>query len=438
MNAPSWYWNTSTAAWQTAAYDGTGGFATPPGTYTVRAVSTLNNMRDNYQNAGADFTGKTVSPLYTITLGGGPVNFTADMTTGGYPLTVQFTDLSSVKSPTRWNWSFGDTQTFSTTTAAQRNASHTYANPGTYTVNLTVTNATSSYSLVRPGYIFVRFIPAASFTANQTYGIVPMDVQFTDTSGGSPTAWNWSFGDGMYSDVQNPEHLYASTGNFTVSLNVTNTDGSNTLIRPSYINVDLVPSTVPIRVIPAGGTVYIGESGLNITQAMGTNTTLAWFASGAPESLNAPTKTLDVTGQEYAYAIDPADFAGYNGTWYSWSDGNTLGNASAAFNVVDPAIDFSIWDYTTGRDVTGRAVPVGDDLGFIINVNLANVSDERGMPAFGRITIRGPDGTIYPILIDKANTANPTYIPLLTSSIPSGPRWDTGNALYPPEHIRSM
>ena len=45
-----------------------GQFAYPAGTYTVWAESLLNNMKDNYQNAGADYTGKTVSQTYTVTL----------------------------------------------------------------------------------------------------------------------------------------------------------------------------------------------------------------------------------------------------------------------------------------------------------------------------------------------------------------------------------
>ncbi len=116
---------------------------------------------------------------------------------------------------------------------------------------------------------------------------------------------------------------------------------------------------------------------------------------------------------------------------HSSADENPNTTLPVAFTVVDPAINFSIWDYTTGRDVTGRTVPVGDDLGFIVNDNLANVSDERGMPAFGKITIREPGGIIYQTLTDKAGTASMTDFPFFTSSIPSGPRWDTGNALYP-------
>ena len=43
--------------------------------------------------------------------------------------------------------------------------------------------------------------------------------------------------------MQNPVHTYALPGNYTVSLNVTNDDGSNTITRPGYIAVTNLPPT---------------------------------------------------------------------------------------------------------------------------------------------------------------------------------------------------
>jgi C1A family cysteine protease len=326
-----YYWGTADQPWKTDARVN-GAYVYPEGNYTVSAQSILNHMKDNYRNSGADYTGKTVSPQRIITL---------------------------VKN-------------------------------------------------------------VASFTANVTYGIEPVTVQFNDTSAGSITGWNWSFGDGDYSELQDPVHTYISHGNYTVSLNTSDSVSFDFRERPDYINVDWIPSTLPVRVIPAGGTVYIGESGLNITQCMGPNTTIAWFASGAPVLSSTPDQTLDVTGEEYAFPADPANFTGHTGIWYSWADGNTLGNASAAFELADPAIGFSIRDYTTGRDVTGRALPVGDILGFIITDNLANVNNERGVPASGDIIITRSDGTI-----SRMN------FPLTSTTVSTGPVWNTGDAGYP-------
>jgi PGF-CTERM protein len=73
INTQPWYWpynfNDKTKGyWKTDATDFNNQFAYPVGTYTVWAESTLNKMKDNYKNAGADYTGKTVSATATITL----------------------------------------------------------------------------------------------------------------------------------------------------------------------------------------------------------------------------------------------------------------------------------------------------------------------------------------------------------------------------------
>lgn len=82
--------------------------------------------------------------------------------------------------------------------------------------------------------------PVASFTADPASGSAPLTVQFTDTSnpGSSPiTQWNWSFGDGEQSDLQNPVHIYQNAGNYTVTLQVTNSTGSDTFIAPDLVSV---------------------------------------------------------------------------------------------------------------------------------------------------------------------------------------------------------
>jgi uncharacterized repeat protein (TIGR03803 family) len=68
--------------------------------------------------------------------------------------------------------------------------------------------------------------PYIQYTASPTNGLAPLTVQFTspgvDTRGNPITGWNWNFGDGSTSTAQNPSHLYAYTGNYIVSLSVTN------------------------------------------------------------------------------------------------------------------------------------------------------------------------------------------------------------------------
>jgi len=76
--------------------------------------------------------------------------------------------------------------------------------------------------------------PSANFTANLTNGSAPLSVQFNDTSKGNPTSWYWDFGDGKNSTEQNPTHVYTHLGNFTVSLNATNSVGTSSVVKTVY------------------------------------------------------------------------------------------------------------------------------------------------------------------------------------------------------------
>jgi uncharacterized membrane protein len=72
-------------------------------------------------------------------------------------------------------------------------------------------------------------IPVAAFSASPTSGYAPMTVKFTDQSTNSPAAWNWNFGDGNTSTLQNPTHSYSTAGNYTVEFTASNAAGSNTV-----------------------------------------------------------------------------------------------------------------------------------------------------------------------------------------------------------------
>jgi PGF-pre-PGF domain-containing protein len=66
-------------------------------------------------------------------------DFSANVTSGYAPLSVQFTDRSG--NAIGWNWDFGDGET-----STEKNPRHTYSTAGNYTVNLTVNNANGTAS----------------------------------------------------------------------------------------------------------------------------------------------------------------------------------------------------------------------------------------------------------------------------------------------------
>lgn len=70
----------------------------------------------------------------------------------------------------------------------------------------------------------IQRAPRASFTF-QRVGLV---VTFTDTSRGSPTSWQWDFGDSTPSSTQqNPVHAYSAAGTYVVTLTVRNSIGDS-------------------------------------------------------------------------------------------------------------------------------------------------------------------------------------------------------------------
>ena len=159
-------------------------------------------------------------------------NFTADIRRGFLPVTVQFTDTSSQYNLTGWNWSFGDG-----TLNATQNPIHTYTIDGNYTVSLNVTNGRSNIT-IRQKYInALPPLPIVSFNATPRSGDYPLTVKFTNLSIGCVTAWNWSLGDGTFNKSVNATRTYATWGNYTVSLNVSNRAGYNISSQIGYIVV---------------------------------------------------------------------------------------------------------------------------------------------------------------------------------------------------------
>lgn len=61
------------------------------------------------------------------------------------------------------------------------------------------------------------------------FAVNQLAVSFTDQStdsNGTVTGWEWNFGDGNTSTLQNPVHTYASSGTYTVTLKVTDNEGA--------------------------------------------------------------------------------------------------------------------------------------------------------------------------------------------------------------------
>jgi PKD repeat protein len=144
--------------WNWTFGDGSPGNATernPVHAYTHEGIYTVSLNVTNA--AGSNTTTKTV--YITVTRSTALVaDFTASVTIGRAPLTVQFNDTSTGL-PTNWNWSFGDANA-----SALQNPVHTYRQGGSYSVVLTVTDNTGATNTSRA--FGITIFPLGDFNSN--------------------------------------------------------------------------------------------------------------------------------------------------------------------------------------------------------------------------------------------------------------------------------
>jgi len=134
--------------------------------------------------------------------------------------------------------------------------------------------ASLSSGSVKPG------IPIADFVYSPTSGTVPLEVDFTDISSNTPTYWKWNFGDDVYSSKRNPTHTYMETGTFNVTLYVSNSAGSNTIIKTGCIRVRAAdePDYEPVAAFTATPTTGINSATVKFTDRS-TNGPTSWYWS---------------------------------------------------------------------------------------------------------------------------------------------------------------
>jgi PKD repeat protein len=128
-----------------------------------------------------------------------------------------------------WTWKFGDG-----IIEYGENVTHTYWDDGTYIVNLTVMDNSSLNASIEKTIILINQKPIADFYYTPEVISVLEIVSFFDNTtdiDGDIVTWWWKFGDGYYSEVQNPTHHYDFVGNYTVNLTVTDDDGETDFVE---------------------------------------------------------------------------------------------------------------------------------------------------------------------------------------------------------------
>ncbi len=203
------------------------------------------------------------------------VNFQSVNSSGCAPLAVQFQNNST--SYTSCVWYFGDG-----TTSTAVNPVHVYTNSGNFSVTLQCQgSAGCSKNLVLPNHVSVTS-PQAIFNGSPRIGCPPLLTSFNSISQSGGLSYYWNFGDGGTSTLANPTHLYSASGNFNVTLIVTDALGCHdTIIKSNYVqtvnpaaNYIPPPTTTGCAPLTAqftdgaiGGTSWLWDFGDGITSS---------------------------------------------------------------------------------------------------------------------------------------------------------------------------
>lgn len=137
------------------------------------------------------------------------------------------------------------------------NTSYVYDKYGDFTPVLRVSNHTwPTDPIPSTGSMYLDYIGVyqkllAGFTFSPTTAVTGQDIQFTDTSTGSPVTWNWTFGNPQEGSslLKNPAYAFPTSGTKWVLLNVTNKYGDRNSTSQT-IPISLANTTGIIRFEP--------------------------------------------------------------------------------------------------------------------------------------------------------------------------------------------
>ena len=428
-----------TSAFQTMTINFTVSGTAPTGStrLRVRCAYNTSGAMDPCSSYGY---GETEDYSVNITSSGtsAPVaDFTANVTTVSVGGSVNFTDLST-NTPTQWAWTFnGGTPSSST---IKNPSGIIYNTAGTYSVSLTATNSGGSNTNTKTSYITVTsgtVPPVADFTANVTTVSVGGSVNFTDLSTNTPTQWAWTFTGGAPSSstIKNPSNIvYNSVGTYSVSLTATNSGGSNTNTKTSYITVTSGGSAPVADFSETPATINVGQTIRFDDLSTNAPTSWSWtFTGGTPASSSSqfPPNIVYNTAGTYNVTLNVSNGGGSNNKTKSVTvNNNSFGSCDTTYNKQSGdslasganyfSSNFQTWGYYPGTndDYNKYAEKFTNPLGggslsnFIVNITKSvqiipgdmvtfNVYDDiGGLPG----NILGGKSVLYSSLIPGLNT----------------------------------
>jgi PKD repeat protein len=258
----------------------------------------------------------------------------------------------------------------------------------------------------------------ARFTGVFTGG---SSVQFTDQSTpinppGNPTSWDWDFGDGTPHGTTNiiPPHTYGASGNYSVTLTVTNTTGGSDTSAPQIFRIRAINATAGANgnITPSGLVLlaYGANQAFTVTNKTGyhiADVLVDGVSDGAGTTHTFTNVVIDhnISAIFATYTITPS--AGANGAISPSGVVSGIDGANQTFNIT-PNAGYHIADVL----VDGSSVGTNSTYTFT-NVQ-ANHTINASFAANARVVI----------FYDDFNTA---FTGWTAGGTPGAPTWFTGS-----------
>ena len=211
----------------------------------------------NYTNAPIQYTVTAISykgvctdtSEQTITVFPQPfLQFTVEEDTLLYPDTI-ITIINNTPGFSNYYWDFGDGAFGNTANPLQ----HIYPDCGTYIIRMGAENNWNCTDTVEQTVVIMPLLPEASFLISKEKGCMPLQTIFSNISSNAESHI-WDFGDGNFSEDDNPTHTYDTAGTYIVTLklfgNCDTKDSLTKIIRvyPSpFADFTVEPDTVSVN-----------------------------------------------------------------------------------------------------------------------------------------------------------------------------------------------
>ena len=355
---------------------------------------------------------------------------------GQAPLDVQFTGDNSTDDSAivAYAWDFKDGET-----SIEANPLHTFTDPGTYVVELTVTDD-EGFEGTDTVTITVNAVtnqpPTAVAAATPLSGTAPLEVIFDGSASSDDVgivSYFWDFQDGTTSDLEVVEHTFTAAGDYDVTLTVTDSQGEE---DTDTITISVTGNTAPVAVAEAtplsgDAPLVVNFTGSNSTDD-GTIVTYAWdFQDGGTSDLADPQYTFNTPG-EYIVSLTVTDDGGLTGTdtvTITVTDPNqapvAVAEATPTSGVAPLAVNFTgsnstddgtivtyAWDFQDGGTSSEADPQYTFNTAGNYDVTLT-VTDDGGLTDTDTITIvvSDPSGNEPPVALAEATPVSGT-VPL--------------------------